>query len=88
MQAIALYNGGNIRKQPYTETGIIRLKCSHCGGRPSEQWHLTLCSAKHLKGYYPLCNKCDIELNKYTLQFFQLPNIEKIISDYENKLTG
>jgi hypothetical protein len=59
------------RKKPYTEKGLSKLKCAHCGKPASEQWNVNPCQLeKSKRGYKPLCEKCDDRLNKYVIRFF------------------
>lgn len=71
-----------MRKKPYTETGIRRLKCFRCGARAQFQW--SICA--DLNQYRPICLECDIALNELVLEFMGFENREKMIEDYKNKI--
>lgn len=69
-----------MRKHPYTETGIKRLKCLRCGEQASSQWNI--CS---LDGaYFPICRECDIKLNKLVLKFMRFQDWKDKIERYKN----
>lgn len=67
------------RRTPYTEIGIARVPCVRCGRKPSHH-QFQLCADARL--YRPLCIECDIELNRIVLQFFNLPNWERMFETY------
>lgn len=71
-----------MRKKPYTETGIRRLKCFRCGARAQFQW--SICA--DLNQYRPICLECDVALNELVLEFMGFENREKMIEDYKNKI--
>jgi len=57
--------GATGRRKPYTVIGISRLKCVRCGSQARYQWQV--CADKNL--WRPICEKCDILLNKMVLRF-------------------
>jgi hypothetical protein len=71
-----------MRKKPYTEKGIRRLKCFRCGKRASQQWQI--CSDGNQ--FRPICLNCDIELNALVLRFMGFKDWEDKIFKYNNKL--
>lgn len=71
-----------IRKQPYTELGIKRLKCIRCGDPATRQWQI--CSDGN--NYRPLCDKCDIHLNLHVLVFMRHPNKKQLHKEYVKSL--
>lgn len=71
-----------IRKKPYTEIGIKRLKCIRCGDPAQVQWQI--CSDGN--NYRPICTPCDIKLNKAVLLFMKHPHARQLASEYENNL--
>ena len=70
-----------LRSQPYTEAGLARQKCVHCGQPATEQWSLRPCAVGRT-GWYPLCLKHDIELNGIVMRFLGLPDAEERLSSY------
>lgn len=71
-----------MRKKPYTEIGIRRLKCFRCGKKPTQQWQI--CSDGNQ--YRPICVECDIELNRLALNFMGFNDIEEKMEKYERKM--
>jgi len=70
-----------MRKKPYTEIGIRRLKCFRCGEKPTQQWQI--CSDNNV--YRPICDKCDIELNELALKFMGFADWKEKIEKYRKK---
>ena len=68
-----------IRKNPYTEKGIKRLKCIKCGKQAIHQWYT--CS---LGRWIPICSECDIDLNIVALIWigYSSAQIKEIINKY------
>jgi NAD-dependent SIR2 family protein deacetylase len=72
-----------MRKKPYTEIGIRRLRCFRCRvKRPTQQWQI--CADGNQ--YRPICNDCDFELNKLVLDFFGFEDVDEMMSKYGDKL--
>jgi hypothetical protein len=69
------------RREAYTEIGIRRLKCTRCGARADFQWSACANNNYHL----PVCRGCDIELNKLTLEFMNIPNAAELLDSYRRK---
>ena len=69
-----------MRKTPYTETGIKRLKCFRCGEKAKYQWQI--CSDGNT--WRPLCPKCDIELNELVLSFMGFKDIKEKMDKYKS----
>ena len=69
-----------MRKKPYTQIGIERLKCFRCGHKASQQWQI--CADGNQ--YRPICVDCDIELNEVVIKFMGLPN--QLWKDYQDKM--
>lgn len=70
------------RKKPYTEIGISRLPCFRCGEKARFQWQV--CADNRL--YRPICEDCDIELNKMVLRWMGDPDAESKIEAYERNM--
>lgn len=70
------------RKEPYTEIGILRLPCFRCGDPSRFQWQV--CADKCL--YRPICETCDIELNKMVLRWMGDPEAERKIEEYKRNI--
>jgi hypothetical protein len=73
-----------VRKKPYTQIGIKRLKCFRCGEPASEQWGI--CADGNV--WRPICKKCDVELNEMVLKFMGFEDWEKKIEKYKEKMYG
>ena len=71
-----------MRKKPYTEIGIRRLKCFRCGGEPTQQWQI--CSDSNQ--YRPICIDCDVALNELVLKFMGIKDWKKKIKKYKKNL--
>lgn len=70
------------QKKPYTSIGISRLPCFRCGAKANQQWQI--CADHNL--FRPICDECDIELNRLVLEFMGFENIKEMIEDYKNYL--
>jgi hypothetical protein len=70
-----------MRKRPYTQIGIRRLKCSRCGAPAETQWQI--CADGNQ--YRPLCIECDIALNETVLRFMGFPDVEEKMTVYRRK---
>ena len=68
------------RKKPYTARGIVRMKCQRCSRKALFQWN---CCANGNR-WVPVCEKCDIALNKAAMEFFRIPNRRALLKRYEN----
>ena len=67
------------RREPYTEIGIRRLKCFRCKtNTASQQWQI--CANKNL--YLPICDECDVKLNRMVIDFMRFPNGHEIFNEY------
>jgi len=71
-----------MRKKPYTRIGISRVPCCRCGEPSVHQWQ---CCAAGNK-WMTLCQKCDIGLNRVTLEYIGHPETEAWIEEYERKV--
>jgi len=70
------------RKAPYTASGIRRVPCVRCGRPARFQWQI--CSDDRL--YRPLCEKCDLELNRMVLRWAGFPDWAEKLKDYAEKM--
>jgi hypothetical protein len=68
-----------MRKKPYTQIGIRRLKCFRCGDKAQEQWQI--CADNNV--YRPICLKCDIELNEMVLKRMGFSDWEEKLEKYK-----
>ena len=73
-----------MRKNPYTEKGIKRLRCYRCNNPAYSQWQI--CADNNV--YRPLCKRCDILLNKLVLEFMNDLNVANKILKYEQCLSN
>jgi len=67
-----------MRKKPYTEIGIKRMKCFRCENKATFQWNV--CSDGN--SFRPICVYCDIELNTMVLKFMKFPDWKDKIRAY------
>lgn len=68
------------RWYPYTEAGISRIPCIHCGEPSRQQWQV----CANANQYVGVCNKCDLELNRIMLDFMDIPNREELFQRYKD----
>jgi len=68
------------RKSGYSQSGIKKKKCIRCGNPADAQWQI--CSDGN--NYRPICNDCDIELNRTVLVFMRHPNVDGLMRKYKN----
>jgi hypothetical protein len=67
-----------MRKTPYTEIGIRRVKCFRCNAPARFQW--TICSLG--SRFAPVCEQCDVALNELVLRFMGVIDFKDIIKQY------
>lgn len=67
-----------MRKKPYTDIGISRLKCFRCKRKAVHQWQI--CADNNV--YRPVCLECDIKLNVLVLKWFGFKNWKEKINKY------
>lgn len=72
------------RRKPYTARGIRRLPCFRCGRPASHQW--TICADGNLQR--PVCDDCDIDLNRLVLEWAGDPEAAEKIERYKEKVHG
>jgi hypothetical protein len=70
-----------MRKKPYTQRGIRRLKCFRCGAQAEHQWQI--CSDGNV--FRPICKKCDVELNELVLKFMGFKDWESKMKKYKEE---
>lgn len=72
------------RRKPYTEIGIKRITCHRqgCHNKATRQWQI--CSDGNT--YRPICDECDIALNKLVLEFMGFDDKEDMLEDYRDSL--
>jgi len=64
-------------------------KCAHCKKRAArETWTLDLCAMENKKLTGELCRPCDIELNRMVMEFFNVPDAQKLAEAYIAKVMG
>jgi hypothetical protein len=71
-----------MRKNPYTQEGIKRMRCFRCDSPARFQWQI--CSDKNQ--YRPICDECDIALNELVLKFMGFANWRDLIDRYRKKM--
>ena len=67
------------RKQPYTDTGIRRLRCVRCGERAWSQWQV--CADGN--NFRAICQPCDVALNRLVLEWMGHPRAKELGDIYE-----
>lgn len=72
-----------MRREPYTEAGIKRVKCLRCGEQASQQWQI--CADGNQ--YRPICNPCDVKLNKLVLKFMRFKDWRVKLAAYKENIT-
>ncbi len=72
------------RRVPYTDAGVRRRTCAHCGEPASRQWSLRPCAIGRV-GWYPLCVGCDVKLNALVMDFLLLPDRAERLAAYKRK---
>jgi hypothetical protein len=70
------------RTRPYTDAGLSRVPCAHCGEPSTAEWMLRPCAIGQ-KRYYGLCRVHDIELNRLTVNFLRVPDADALMERYE-----
>lgn len=76
-----------MRRKPYTDRGLERLRCIHCSAPATQQWSLRPCAIGAV-GWYPLCNACDLSLNALVLHFLRLPDADARLQEYGDRLAA
>ena len=71
------------RQQPYTATGIKRLRCVRCGDRADSQWQVCADS----NNYRAICTACDVALNRMVLDWMGHPQAQALGDVYEGATT-
>jgi hypothetical protein len=66
------------RREPYTQAGIRRCRCSRCGAPAVHQW--SACADGN--NFRPLCLDCDIALNELVLAWMGDPNAAAKVARY------
>jgi len=70
------------RRKPYTEIGIGRKNCIRCGNKARYQWNICA-DGNH---YRPICEGCDIKLNRLVLKFMRHPHANQLADQYQETL--
>lgn len=70
------------RKNPYTVSGIARLRCIRCGDQAVHQWQI--CADGN--NWRPLCRLCDAELNRLVLDWMGHPTPLATALEYEERM--
>jgi hypothetical protein len=70
-----------MRKKPYTQIGIKRLKCFRCGKQAEHQWQI--CADNNI--FRPICRECDIALNELVLKWMGFHDWEDKIEKYKEE---
>jgi len=68
-----------MRRKPYTVIGLKRKACVRCSRRASSQWQI--CADGCV--YRPVCEDCDLQLNRLVLEWAGFPDVEEKMAAYE-----
>jgi len=69
-----------MRSKQYSKEGIKRVPCAGCGQPSTQQWQICSLNKMHLG----ICEKCDVDLNRVVLKFFNIRNWPYIVSNYKH----
>lgn len=65
-----------------------RKTCNRCGARARHTWTVDPCALMSKTIKAKLCDQCDIEINRYILAFYRVPNSKKLMEAYRKKILG
>lgn len=65
------------RKQPYTKQGLLKVSCTICAQKAKYQWKV--CADDR---YFPVCARCDGELNFKVLQHLKVAAPASLVTNY------
>lgn len=73
-----------MRRTPYTQRGIRRLKCfrAGCDNQAATQWQI--CADDRV--FRPVCLDCDVDLNRIVLEWAGFPDAREKLAAYREKL--
>lgn len=73
-----------MRRTPYTERGIRRLRCfrAGCENRAATQWQI--CADGRV--FRPVCLPCDVELNRVVLEWAGFPDVVEKLERYRKRV--
>ena len=66
------------RRTPYTSRGIRRVPCARCGKPSLHQWQICATGNR----WMGVCEECDLDLNRMTLEFFRIHDAERLLAEY------
>lgn len=69
------------RTEPYTLRGLLKKKCIRCDRPAYFQWQI--CSDGN--NFRPLCEECDIALNKLVLKWMRHPHYAQLAQQYADE---
>ena len=76
--------GKQSRRKPYTEIGIRRVLCAHCGAPSVHQWKI--CALGEWMG---ACRRCDMEINRMVAIIMVGRQVAYLfLRDYEARATS
>lgn len=71
-----------MRRTPYSERGIRRVRCFRCGAPSRFQWQI--CADGNV--FRGLCSECDVALNELVLRWMGDAEVDVKIAAYRKRL--
>jgi hypothetical protein len=66
------------RKKAYSAKEIVKVPCVRCGAPSFHQFQICALNRTHV----PICQPCDVALNRLVLEFFKAPDIDQLMQAY------
>lgn len=60
------------------------MPCTRCGKPSQFQWN----ACANGNWWLPVCEDCDIALNRLALEFMNVPHVEILMEEYEKNVRG
>lgn len=71
------------RRKPYSTAALARMACAHCRTAPAVcAWSVTICANGRRRLEVPVCDDCDFEFNRHTLEFIHHPAADELLTRY------
>jgi NAD-dependent SIR2 family protein deacetylase len=73
------------RAKPYAD--LSRMACAHCrASAASHNWSVTVCANGRRRIEVPVCEECDVEFNRHTLEFINHPAADELLARYREQM--
>lgn len=72
------------RKKPYSDAEIRTMRCARCGRPAVHQWQVCADGNR----WRPICEKCDVALNRVVLQFMGDPDCDVKVAQYQEAVNA